>query len=167
MVYTARAQKDVKDVLQGAEHLRNVRREFEAMASHMKRAHGNMMRDDKKWQVRCAHPSMPARHSGRLASMPLPACCSPVMRHMLLTLPVSAQDRMQNQRKDMRSKLDEATKHFAREIHSDQVVSGYSPFESSLYLSVVTACFIRRRMSGRSSIGIGRWAGEPADGRCH
>merc|ERR1740130_407903 len=46
----------------------------------MKRAHGNMMRDDKKWQ-----------------------------------------DRMQNQRKDMRSKLDEATKHFAREIHSDQV----------------------------------------------
>ena len=77
----ARAQADLEEVIRGTDHLRDIRRQYEQLASTMRRAHTQSSRvDDKRWQ-----------------------------------------DRMGQNREDMRKKLEEARQHFAKELHNDQV----------------------------------------------
>ena len=76
-----RAQADLEEVMKGTDHLRNIRKQYEQLASTMRRTHTQSSRvDDKRWQ-----------------------------------------DRVGQNREDMRQKLEEARQHFAKELHNDQV----------------------------------------------
>ncbi len=104
----ARAQSDLEEVIKGTDHLRDIRRQYEQLASTMRRAHTQSSRDGM-W----------------------PSTQHPLQTHVMTTFDAAEwvstdkrwHDRMDQNREDMRKKLQQARDHFAKELHNDQITT--------------------------------------------